>query len=202
MTNSMVPTVYVGLALTSHNNTNLCTATFDNVTVQPGWPVAPAAPGGLMATAGNGSVALNWSASATATNYFVKRSLTSGSGYAAIATNTSLAFTNTGLSNGTLYYYVVSALNGAGESTNSTQVSARPTSSASVAMNAANAAGQLQISWPADHTGWQLQSQTNNLATGLGTNWVNLPASMQTNQMSVPLNATNGAVFFRLVRPY
>jgi hypothetical protein len=49
----------------------------------------------------------------------------------------------------------VSALNDAGESTNSTQVSARQTSSASVAMNAANAAGQLQISWPADHTGWQ-----------------------------------------------
>ena len=82
----------------------------------------------------------------------------------------------------------VSALNGAGESTNSTQVSARPTSSASVAMNAANVAGQLQISWPADHTGWQLQSQTNNLTSGLGTNWVNVPASMQTNQMTVPLN--------------
>ena len=189
------------MALTSHNSSSLGTATFDNVTVQPGWPVAPAAPAGLTATAGDGSVALNWSASATATNYFVKRSTVSGSGYSAVATNTSLTFTNTGLSNGTLYYYVVSALNGAGESTNSTQVSARPTSSASVAMNAANAAGQLQISWPADHTGWQLQSQTNNLASGLGTNWVNLPVSMQTNQMTVPINAT-GSVFFRLVRPY
>ena len=71
----MVPTVYVGLALTSHNSSSLGTATFDNVTVQPGWPVAPAAPAGLTATAGDGSVALNWSASATATNYFVKRSL-------------------------------------------------------------------------------------------------------------------------------
>jgi hypothetical protein len=40
----------------------------------------------------------------------------------------------------------VSALNGGGESTNSTQVSARPTSVASIAMNVANAAGQLQIS--------------------------------------------------------
>ena len=202
MTNSMTSTVYVGLALTSHNSSSLGTATFDNVTVQPGWPVAPAAPAGLTATAGDGSVALNWSASATATNYFVKRSTTSGSGYTAVATNTSLAFTNMGLNNGTLYYYVVSALNGAGESTNSTQISARPTSSASVAMNAANAAGQLQISWPADHTGWQLQSQTNNLTSGLGTNWVNVPASMQTNQMTVPLNSTNGSVFFRLVRPY
>jgi hypothetical protein len=71
-----------------------------------------------------------------------------------------------------------------------------------VAMNTANAAGQLQISWPADHTGWQLQSQTNSLAVGLSSNWVNVSSSAQTNQAPVPVNVTNGAVFFRLVRPY
>ena len=121
--------------------------------------------------------------------------------HSSVATNTSLAFTNNGLANGTLYYFVVSATNSFGESTNSAQVSARPTSSASVAMNATNAAGQLQISWPADHTGWQLQSQTNNLGVGLGTNWVNVSASTQTNQMTVPLSGTDDAVFFRLLRP-
>ena len=65
-----------------------------------------------------------------------------------------------------------------------------------------HAPGQLQLNWSADHTGWQLQAQSNNLAIGLGTNWVNVSSSAQTNQMSVPLNAINGAVFFRLVRPY
>jgi len=69
-------------------------------------------------------------------------------------------------------------------------------------MNTANLPGQLLFGWPADHTGWQLQSQTNNLTSGLGTNWVNISSSAQTNQMSVPLSATNGSVFFRLVRPY
>ncbi len=194
--------VLVGLALTSHNSSSLGTATFDNVTVQPGWPLAPDAPAGLTATAGNGIVALNWSASATATNYFVKRSTTSGSGYTSIVTNGSLAFTNSGLTNGTLYYFVVSAGNTFGESTNSPQVGARPTSSASVAIGVTNAPGQLKFSWPADHTGWQLQAQTNTLASGLGTNWVNVPGSMQTNRMATSLNATNGAVFFRLLRPY
>jgi alpha-N-arabinofuranosidase len=202
MTTSMTSTVYVGLALTSHNSSSLGTATFDNVTVQPGWPVAPAAPAGLTAAAGDGSVALNWSASAMATDYFVKRSTTSGSGYTSITTNASLAFTNSGLTNGTLYYFVVSAGNTFGESTNSAPVSARPTSSALVAVGAAPAPGQVQFSWPSDHTGWQLQAQTNNPGTGLGTNWVNVPGSMQTNQMAMPLNATNGAVFFRLLRPY
>ena len=70
---TMTSTVYVGLALTSHNSSSLCTATFDNVTV-PGWPTPPAAPAGLTAMAGDGSVALSWSASATATNYYIKRS--------------------------------------------------------------------------------------------------------------------------------
>ena len=43
--------------------------------------------------------------------------------------------------------------------------------------------------------GWQLQSRTNSL----GTNWVNVADSALTNMVAMPLNTTNGAVFFRLV---
>jgi len=197
---TMASTVYVGLALTSHNSSSLCTATFDNVTV-PGWPTPPAAPTGLTATVGDGSVALSWSASATATNYFVKLSLTSGSGYVTIATNASLTLTNTGLSNGTLYYFVVSGVNAAGGGANSTEASARPTSSAPTQLGFGTAGNQLQFNWPADHTGWQLQSQTNSLAAGLGTNWVNVAGSAQTNWVPLTVNPANGAVFFRLAHP-
>jgi hypothetical protein len=70
-----------------------------------------------------------------------------------------------------------------------------------VAVGATNASGQFQISWLADHTGWQLQSQTNNLTGGLGTNWGNVSSSMETNQVTMPVNPANGAVFFRLMRP-
>jgi len=162
----------------------------------------PAIPSNLTAMNGDASVALSWSASSNAMTYLVKRSIVSGGGYATIATNTSVNFTNTGLVNGTLYYYVVSAANSVGESTNSAQVSGRPTSSGQAAMSASNASGQLLISWPVDHTGWVLQSQTNSSTAGLGTNWVTVSNSAQTNQVAVPLTTTHGSVFFRLVRPY
>jgi hypothetical protein len=61
--------------------------------------------------------------------------------------------------------------------------------------------GQIQFAWPQDHQGWMLQVQTNPPAAGLGTNWVTLPGSNLTNQMSVLLSPTNGSVFFRLVYP-
>ena len=198
MTNSMVPTVYVGLALTSHNSSSLCTAAFDNVTA-PGWPAStpPAMPTNLAATAGEAQVALSWSASSDAADYLVKRSVLNGGGYVNIATNAGVAFTNTGLANGTLYYFVVSAQNSAGESTNSAPVCARPTSLAPVALNVTNVSGQLGFAWPANHTGWQLQLQTNRL----GTNWVIVTGSAQTNLVAMPVDKANGAVFFRLVRP-
>lgn len=57
---------------------------------------------------------------------------------------------------------------------------------------------QLQLAWPSDHIGWQLEAQTNSLVTGLGTNWFPVSGSTQTNQVSIPINATNDCVFFRL----
>jgi fibronectin type 3 domain-containing protein len=86
----------------------------------------PPAPTGLQATAGNAQVSLTWTASAGATSYHVKRSTTSGGPYTQVSAPTAANFTDTGLTNGTIYYYVVSALNAAGESANSAQVSATP----------------------------------------------------------------------------
>lgn len=60
---------------------------------------------------------------------------------------------------------------------------------------------QLTLSWPSDHTGWTLQSQTNSLAVGLSTNWSNVPNSTTTNQVTIPINLTNGGVFYRLMLP-
>ncbi len=87
----------------------------------------PAAPTGLTATAGNAQVSLSWASAAGATSYNVKRSTTNGGPYATIATGvTATSYTDAGLTNGTTYFYVVSAVNATGESANSTQASAAP----------------------------------------------------------------------------
>jgi fibronectin type 3 domain-containing protein len=90
----------------------------------------PTSPTGLIATPGNTQVSLTWNASAGATLYHLKRSTTTGTGYAQISSSPVTSFTDTSLSNGTTYYYVVSALNAAGESPNSAQASATPQATA------------------------------------------------------------------------
>jgi autotransporter-associated beta strand protein len=75
----------------------------------------------------------------------------------------------------------------------------------SVATNPTNitavvSGGNLNLSWPADHTGWRLQGQTN-ATGGLGTTWVTVPGSTNVNTMSMPIDHSNGSVFFRLVYP-
>jgi cellulose 1,4-beta-cellobiosidase len=165
-------------------------------------PAAPAAPTNLTATVGDTQVTLNWSASAGATGYNVKSSLTNGGSYSVIGTNmNSLVFTNTGLLDGTNYYYVVSALNLGGESTNSLQASARPVSLVSPRLAFQAGGNQILLAWPADHLGWQLQSQTNPPGTGLGTSWTAVPGSAGSNQMAITIGTTNGSVFFRLAYP-
>ena len=87
---------------------------------------APSSPSALSATGGNAQVSLSWTASGGAISYNVKRSLTSGGPYSTVASPTGTSYTNTGLTNGTTYYYVVTAVNANGESGNSNQANATP----------------------------------------------------------------------------
>jgi len=79
----------------------------------------PTVPAGLTATAGNGQVSLNWSAISGATSYNVKRATARGGTYTTIASPTTTSYNDTTVSNGTLYYYAVSAVNAVGETVNS-----------------------------------------------------------------------------------
>ena len=113
----------------------------------------PNPPGGLMAIEGIGMVTLQWTSSAGATSYNVKRSTTSGGPYAAIAAGvTETTYTDTSGVTGTTYYYVVSAVNAAGESANSAQVSATPQAASppgvfTLTARIGSKAGQIKLIW-------------------------------------------------------
>src|SRR2546425_757035 len=83
----------------------------------------PAAPTGLTASRGNQQVALNWTASDTATAYKVYRGTSAGS-YTFLTGGTVTApitsFADTSAVNGTTYYYAVSAVNSVGEGAQTT----------------------------------------------------------------------------------
>ncbi|NLE60970.1 MAG: hypothetical protein GX616_21705 [Planctomycetes bacterium] len=85
-------------------------------------PTPPAVPTNLNAAVnGPTSVALSWSTSSGATSYNVKRSSTSGGPYSTIGTSSTLNYIDSDLTIGATYYYVVSAVNIAGESANSNE---------------------------------------------------------------------------------
>jgi len=125
-------TIYVGLVVCSGVNGTLNTSTFRDVQITGGdgrGPVIPpAAPIALLASPGNGAVPLRWEPSFGATSYTIKRATAKGGPYSPIASGiTATSYTDTSVTNGTTYYYVVSATNSAGASGNSPEDGTTPT---------------------------------------------------------------------------
>ncbi len=100
-------------------------------------PVAPAAPTGLTATGGNTTAALTWTTPAGTPSpqlYRVKRGTASGGPYTTVATISVPAgetlpttYVDAGLTDGTAYYWVVTAVANGAESAASNQATATPT---------------------------------------------------------------------------
>jgi hypothetical protein len=83
----------------------------------PGTDLAPPeAPAGLAATEGDGQVGLAWSAVAEASGYYLYRSPVTGGGYTRLnaTPTTDTAYLDESVVNGRLYYYVVTAVDAAG----------------------------------------------------------------------------------------
>jgi len=159
-------------------------------------------PGNLTAQGTNLLINLNWFAASNATGYNLKRSTTNGGSYSLLANLTATNYADAAVMPGTTYYYVVSATNATGESANSLQASAVPLPSlVSTNLNAQINGNNLQLSWPPDHLGWRLQIQSNNLNSGLGTNWVDWPGTTNVVQTNLIINPANGSVFLRQVYP-
>jgi hypothetical protein len=93
----------------------------------PGSTTAPAAPTGLASTPGYNEAWLQWNPSAGAIRYSIKRATNGGGPYTTLATNlTTTSYFDPNLLTGSNYFYVVSAANFIGESTNSSPVPVTP----------------------------------------------------------------------------
>jgi alpha-L-rhamnosidase len=120
------------------------------------------------AVPGMNQVGLTWSPSLFATSYNIKRSSTPGGPYLTVASNlTSSDYTDATVNNGVTYYYVVSAVNPAGESGNSFEVSATPQAVANFGFETPSV-GTYQYS--PSNASWTFTAQAGNNGSGITAN--------------------------------
>ncbi len=102
------------------------------------------APTGVTATAGNGQVTISWNSVTGAASYNIYMAAQSGvtkSNYSTKTggmthTNVTSPYVHTGLTNGTTYYFVATAVNSVMESTESSEVNALPKAAQKIATGA------------------------------------------------------------------
>ncbi|MGJ8726405.1 MAG: fibronectin type III domain-containing protein [Roseibacillus sp.] len=121
-------------------------------------PAGITPPTGLAATTDGSKVDLNWDddLSGTLDFYTVYRSLTSGSGYAQIATSLATSdYSDTTVSTGITYYYVVTATDNVGptESGNSAEVSIAALIQPPANLTATQGDGVVTLDWDDDASG-------------------------------------------------
>ncbi len=159
-------------------------------------PVGPPdAPTGLAATAGNAQVGLSWTASLGATNYNVKSSTNSGGPYTIVASPAGTNYTDTGLINGTTYYYVVSGVNSHGEGADSSEASATPMAPPIVLMVVGQTNGQFTLQFQGvDGQDYIVQTSTNLV------DWTPIFTNMPSGGLFIftDTNATDPARFYRV----
>jgi hypothetical protein len=187
------------------------------VTVSPGATLAPGSSVGKLTV--NGAVALNGitamelsKSGATRTNDAVVgiTTLTMGGTLNVTTSGTALAGGDTfRLFNAASYAGIFAAVNlptlasGLAWDTHNLAVNGTiaVVSTTAVSLVPNISGGNLNLIWPSDHIGWRLEVQTNNLTSGLGTNWFTWPNSAESTSASIPVNAANASVFLRLVFP-
>ncbi len=121
----------------------------------------PDAPTGLVATRGNETVTLSWSApthdgGSQITGYNVYRGTTpGGEGTVPFATSTSTDYTDNDVTNGVTYYYVIRAVNSIGAGSPSSEVSGTPATvpDAPATLTATGGQGTVHLTWTAANSG-------------------------------------------------
>lgn len=166
-------------------------------------PTLPPAPTGVTATGGDTQVTLSWTAVTEASSYNIYWSTTSG---VTTSTGTRIAgvsspYVQTGLGAGTTYFYIVTAVNGTGESGPSVQASATtnaPTTvpAAPTGLAASGGVKQVTLSWAAvsGATSYNVYwSATSGVTTATGTKVADATSPY------VQTGLTDGTAYFFIV---
>jgi fibronectin type 3 domain-containing protein len=178
----------------------------NEASVQP-YDYAPSAPTGLIATAGDKQVSLDWNNNTEddLAGYNVYRSETSGSGYAKV--NTSLVgvseYVDTGLVGGTTYYYVVTAVDlQSHESDDSSEDGAIATDadpSSPTGLTASDGLEEVTLNWN-DNTDPDLDGYNVYRSTTSGSGYVKLnTVSLVTSSTYTDTNLTAGETYYYVV---
>ena len=167
-----------------------------DIIFNPGSGNPPPTPTMNAPTTGSGSVSLSWSASSGATSYTLYRSTSSGTETAYKGSLTSTSYTDTGVTNGTTYYYKVVASNSSGTSGKSNEVSATPQASGSAptapTLNTPVASsGKVALTWSAP-TGATRYTLLRSTTSGSEASYKTGLTSASYNDTSV----TNGTTYY------
>ena len=136
-----------------------------------------------------------WNASLGAAAYNLKRSTTNGGPYGPLLSSTGTSCTDTGLANGTTYYYVVSAVNTNGESANSSPVSVTPLAQPILLTVVPEPSGQFAFQFQGvDGRNYVVQTSSNLM------DWASILTNQQTGGLFLysDTNATAPALFYRV----
>jgi len=174
----------------------------------PGGGAVPSAPSNLTAISSDSQVSLSWATTATANTYTLERSTQSGGPYTPITTLAANTYVDTGVSNGSTYYYVVRARNSVGTGAISPQTSVFPSPSTAPSspgsLNISFGGGDFDpfyggaisiLSWTpvTNASGYNVYRSTD------GTNFTELTSAPQSGTQYTDLEISNGSTYYYAV---
>lgn len=109
----------------------------------------PIAPTGVTAIAADAQISLSWNSVSGATGYYANRATAPGGPYTRLTPAATPSFIDTGLVNGTTYYYVITAYNAAGIGAQSSQVSATPIAPGPAGLAVSLGDARVTLTWTA-----------------------------------------------------
>ena len=179
-----------------------------SITASPIAGTPPGAPTGLTATAGNAQASLSWTAPSSdggvaITSYRVYRGTASGGetllttgGCSGLGNVTSCS--DTGLTNGTTYYYKVSAVNSLGEGPQSNEASVKPTAGCTASQLLGNPGFETGTPPPWSATSGVVSNNTTEPArTGSWKAWLDGYGTTHTDTLSQTVTLPTGCTSYQ-----